>query len=98
MFSRISRYRKLPDVVVDDARRPTVASKVLRLLPDVTGTFKHTVEEADRLDHLAFSYYQQPRKWWRISDANPEFLSPLDLLGQGPVRTVRYPLALSGGG
>src|SRR5437867_3150824 len=97
MFSKISRYRKLPYVVVDDARRGTLASKALRLLPDVTGTFQHTVEEAERLDHLGFKYYQQPRKWWRICDANPEFLSPLDLLGQGPLRTVRYSVALPGG-
>ena len=90
MFSRISRYRNIPDVIVDDARRRTLASKRLRLLPEVTGTFQHTVEEGDRLDHLGVRYYQQPRKWWRICDANPEFLSPLELVGTGPLVTVRF--------
>jgi hypothetical protein len=98
VFSRISRYRKLPDVVLPDVRGGAVASKALRLLPDdVPGTFRHTVAEGERLDHLAFRYYRQPRKWWRICDANPAFLSPLDLLGTGPFRTARFPLSVAAG-
>jgi len=97
VFSRISRYRNLPDVIVDDARGRTLGSKRLRLLPEVTGTFQHTVEEGDRLDHLGVKYYQQPRKWWRICDANPEFLSPLELVGTGPLVTVRFMRASPGG-
>jgi hypothetical protein len=97
VFSRISRYRSLPDVIVDDARGRTLASKRLRLLPEVGGTFQHTVEEGDRLDHLGVKYYRQPRKWWRICDANPEFLSPLELVGGGPVITVRFARPVAGG-
>ncbi len=97
MFSRISRYRSLPDVVVPDARRRTSESKALRLLPDVRGTFQHTVADGDRLDHLAFRYYQQPRKWWRICDANPAFFFPMDLLGGSSVRTVRVPVSVPAG-
>jgi hypothetical protein len=96
MFSRISRYYGLPDVVDHDPRKGgrTVVSKSLRTLPDVSGTFQHTIVDGDRLDQLAFMYYRQPRKWWRICDANPEFLSPMELLGRGPLRTVRIPLAV----
>ena len=95
MFSKLSRYRTLPDVVTTDARGHTESSKTLRLLPTVSGTFLHTVEEVDRLEHLAFKYYQQPRSWWRICDANPEFMAPQALLGKEPIVTVRYPLALA---
>src|SRR5206468_404889 len=84
--------QKLPDVVTTDSQGRTLPSKTLRLLPQVSGTFLHTVEEIDRLDHLAFKYYQQPRKWWRISDANPEFMSPQALLGKEPIVTDRFPL------
>jgi hypothetical protein len=98
MFSRISRYQKLPNMVTTDAQGLTLPSKTLRLLPQVSGTFRHTVEEVDRLDHLAFKYYQQPRKWWRISDANPEFMSPQALLGKEPIVTDRFPLTLPSGG
>jgi hypothetical protein len=98
MFSRISRYQKLPDIVTTDSQGRTLPSRTVRLLPQVLGTFRHTVEEVDRLDHLAFKYYQQPQKWWRISDANPEFLSPQALLGKEPIVTERFPLTYRGGG
>jgi hypothetical protein len=61
----------------------------------VSGTFLHTLEEVDRLDHLAFKYYKQPRKWWRICDANPEFMSPLALLGKDTVVTTRFPVSFN---
>ena len=92
MFSKISRYRKLPDEVTTDAKGRTLESKSLRLLPEVSGEFLHTVEEVDRLDHLAYKYYKQPRKWWRICDANPEFMSPQALLGKEPIVTVLFPV------
>lgn len=76
-----------------DAGGRTLISKSLRLLPEVSGDFFHTIEEGDRLDHLAYKYYKQPRKWWRICDANPEFMSPLDMLGKEPVAIHRFPLS-----
>jgi hypothetical protein len=96
MFSKHSRYRRLPDVVTTDAQGRTAAAKALRLPPQVESVFRHTIEAADRLDHLAFKYYQQPHKWWRISDANPAFLSPQALLGHEPIVTYRFPLRLNG--
>ena len=96
MFSRISRYRTLPDIVATDAEGRTLVSKTLRPLPEAPGTFHHTVEDADRLDHLAYKYYRQPTKWWRLSDANPEFLSPQALLGKDPIVTAHFPLEFEG--
>ncbi len=90
MFSKISRYRKLSEVVTIDTRGRELESKSLRLLPEVTGKFQHTVEEIDRLGHLAFKYYKQSRNWWRICDANPEFMSPQALLGKEPLSTQRF--------
>jgi len=98
MFSKISRYRKLSDVVTVDVQGRRLESKSLRLLPEVTGIFLHTVESGDRLDHLAYKYYKQPRKWWRICDANPEFPSPQALLGKESIVTTRFPLTFAGGG
>jgi len=98
MFSKISRYRKLPDVVTIDVKRRQLESKSSRLLPEVSGIFLHTVEEVDRLDHLAFKFYKQPRKWWRICDANPELMSPQALLGKESIVTDRFPLTFTGSG
>ena len=96
MFSPLSRYRKLPDVVTTDAKGRTLASKALRLLPSVSGIFQHTIEDGDRLDHVAYKYYRQPTKWWRISDANPVFLSPQELFGKEPMVTDRFPVTFNG--
>ncbi len=93
MFFKHSRYRKLPDEVTVDYKGRRLPSKRLRELPTVTGVFSHTIEDSDRLDHLAYKYYQQPRNWWRICDANPEFMSPQELLGKTPIVTQRFPLS-----
>jgi hypothetical protein len=96
MFSRISRYRDLPDVVTVDARGRAVRSRSLRLAEPVAGVLVHTLEEGDRLDHLAQRYYGQPRSWWRIVDANPEFLSPHALVGREPRGAGVAPLECTG--
>jgi hypothetical protein len=77
-----------------DVQGRSSPSKSMRLLPKVTGRFLHTIEDADRLDHLAFKYYRKPRKWWHICDANPEFMSPQTLVGKEPIVTERFALSL----
>lgn len=95
MFARGSRYKKLTDIVTPDVEGREYLSKTLRLLPEVSGRALHAIEETDRLDHLAYKYYKQSRKWWRICDANPAFLSPREMLGKEPTTTSRFRL-LSG--
>ncbi|HMS82447.1 MAG TPA: hypothetical protein PKD12_02205 [Nitrospira sp.] len=94
MFSKSSRYKKLEDVVVVDRDGKRSASKALRLIPEVDGEFLHTVEETDRLDHLAYKYYKQPRKWWRICDANPDYPFPSALLGKDVMVVEQFPLII----
>jgi hypothetical protein len=96
MFSRISRYRTLPDIVTTDAEGRALVSKTLRPPPEAPGTLRHTVADTDRLDHLAYKYYRQPTKWWQLSDANPRFLSPQALLGKEPIVTDRFPVEFDG--
>lgn len=95
-FSSISRYRRLPVAATVGPDGRVLASKALRLLPVIEGRFWHTVQEGDRLDHLAYKYYEQPRDWWRILDANPSFLSPDALLGTGHLTTIHVPVAWVG--
>jgi len=97
MVTRISRYSKLLKEVVIDAQGRSLKSTSLRLLPEVSGIFEHTVHDGDRLDHLAYKYYKEPRKWWRICDGNPQFDSPLALLGSGVIVTMRFPLTVAQG-
>lgn len=95
MFFKNSRYRNLPNEVTVDSKGRRLTSKSLRVFPTVTGIFQHTIEDGDRLDHLAHKYYNQSRKWWRICDANPEFISPQSLFDKTPFVTQRFPLSFS---
>jgi hypothetical protein len=97
VFSKQSRYRLVPDVTVPDAHGRLVLVKDVRPLPEVTGTYRHTVDAGDRLDRLAWTYYGQPLLFWRICDANPDFLSPLALLGQEALVTTRFPVSVAAG-
>jgi hypothetical protein len=85
MFARGSRYRNLPESAPLDARGERVVGKELRFGARLSGQFLHTVNDRDRLDLLAFKYYGDPTRWWQISDANPEFPFPVDLLDRGPM-------------
>ncbi|MFI2508905.1 hypothetical protein [Streptomyces sp. NPDC018972] len=95
MFSKQSRYHPVPVVVVPGPDGRTVVTKDLRALPEVTGTFTHVLGDGDRLDQLAFLYYGQPLHYWRICDANPEFLSPLALIGQEALVDTSYRVAVA---
>jgi len=98
MFTKISRYRKLHDTVAVDKQGRTLVSRDLRPFAEATGSFSHIVEEGDRLDHIAYKYYRQPQKWWRICDANPDFMSPQSLLGKDTSATTRFSVKFYGSG
>jgi hypothetical protein len=97
MFTKLSRYRSVPEVAVADARGRVLAAKDIRPLPEVAGSFRHTVDAGDRLDQLSYSYYGESLHYWHICDANPEFLSPLALLDKEPVVTTRFPVVVPAG-
>jgi hypothetical protein len=90
MFFKGSRYKTLENVVIGDKSGHSFESKSLRIMPEVVGTFEHVIEEVDRLDHLAYKYFKKPVNWWHICDANPDFLSPLALLGKDPIVTAGF--------
>ncbi|ATB39030.1 hypothetical protein CYFUS_004469 [Cystobacter fuscus] len=79
MFLRGSRYDKArafaPDPVLGEVFRGVRP----RAIGPATGVLEHMVRSGDRLDLLARHYYNDPRLWWRIVDANPAFLYGGDL-------------------
>lgn len=88
-YGRDSRYRRTPTVTRVDYTGRTLQVDDTRIRPTTPGRFAHTVDGADRLDALGQRYYDKPHKWWPIADANPEFASPLALLGLDPIAGVR---------
>jgi nucleoid-associated protein YgaU len=73
-YEKSSRFTPLPDgtVVFEGIRT--------RSINRATGVVEHTVIAGDRLDLLARHYYNDERLWWRIADANPEFLYGGDMV------------------
>lgn len=52
---------------------------------------RHVVEATDRLDILAYRYLEDPHRFWRIADANPE-VGLEELLEPGrPIKIPRPP-------
>lgn len=45
-----------------------------RAMGAATPVIEHEIAAGDRLDHLAAHYYGNDRLWWRIVDANPQFV------------------------
>jgi nucleoid-associated protein YgaU len=64
-----------------------------RAIGDATGVIEHEVQAGDRLDQLARHYYNDDRLWWRIVDANPEFIFGLDLLNAAVGAVILIPKA-----
>jgi hypothetical protein len=89
MHSRDSRYRHVEEMLRTDALGRELMVTDLRRRPVRGGPYRHTVIDGDRLDHLGQRYYRRPHRWWEICDGNPAELSPLGLIGQEPLRTVR---------
>jgi hypothetical protein len=77
MIDRKSRYRTTPLVTVDgqpllDLRETPPTPAVLQIVPTTS----------DRLDTVAYRYYRDPTRFWRICDAGSE-LDPFDVLAPG---------------
>lgn len=70
MFTRGSRYEKVPEAIHTDPAGREIPYKRLRLIPAATGLQTHRVAPDDRLDLIAFRYYRDPEQFWRICDAN----------------------------
>jgi hypothetical protein len=95
-FDKRSRYFRLPEQVAPDRFGRPQLGKSLRPLTTAAGRLWHVVEGGDRLDQLAYKYYRKSRHWWHVLDANPDIASPLDLLGETPLRWTELAVEITG--
>lgn len=79
MFFKGSRYEKVKDAEITDARGRTVKYKRIRFIPETPAVKQQIVAQGDRLDLIAHNNYQDPELFWRICDANKAML-PDELL------------------
>ncbi len=80
MFQKGSRYEKCVTFTPDPAGTAVFAGIRPRSIGPATGVVEHVVKAGDRLDLLARHYYNDDRLWWRIADANPDFLFAGDMV------------------
>lgn len=75
MFTRRSRYlqSQLFSSGTDDTQTKFQGVRTRRI-PETSGVVEHVIKAGERLDLLARDYYNDDRLWWRILDANPDFL------------------------
>ena len=82
MIDRKSRYRTTPVLTVGDDLGATHPLLDLRETPHIAAVLAITPTDTDRLDHLAWRYYRDATRFWRICDASAE-LDPFDVLAPG---------------
>jgi nucleoid-associated protein YgaU len=89
MFFDGSRYQRVADAGFVDGEGRAVLLKATREPVATELALVYEVREGDRLDLLAHRFFHDPRKWWLIADANPDALTPEELLIPG--RQLRIP-------
>jgi hypothetical protein len=81
MLFKGSRYIGVGEATLTAADGREVRYTKMRFIPRTAGRFGHVVAESERLDHIAFRYYRDPERFWRVCDAN-NALWPDDLVDE----------------
>jgi hypothetical protein len=88
-FFKGSRYERVGEVELTLDSGRVVRCKQTRFIPPTPGRVGHVVADHDRIDLLAYRYFRDSERFWRICDAN-DALWPPDLLAE-PGRTIAIP-------
>jgi hypothetical protein len=89
MFFKGSRYAKVPDQELTDASGRTIRYKGTRFIPPTAAQVGHIITDGERLDLIAYYYYRDPERFWRICDCN-EVMDP-DELNRAVGRKIGIP-------
>ncbi len=81
MFQKGSRYEAVADAIYTASDGRQIRYKRLRAIPLPPAFQVYAVRAGDRLDLVAFQFYQDPEQFWRICDAN-RALRPQDLVSE----------------
>ena len=89
MFFRGSRYEAIAHAELATADGRVIRYKRVRFIPDTPGTLSHPVAQGDRVDLIAYQFFNDPEQFWRICDANLVF-RPEELVAE-PGRRILIP-------
>ncbi len=79
MFFKGSRYEKVKDYKFRRIDGSEIVIKNKRKITEPSSRLIHNVQEGERTDLLAYRYYNDPLKFWKLADANSE-MNPERLL------------------
>lgn len=79
MFFKGSRYENVETNMIRDDKGRVIRYKKVRFIPQTEPLRNHIVVQGDRLDNLAYEFFDDPERFWKICDANLA-LWPDDLL------------------
>jgi hypothetical protein len=79
MLSRNSRYANVPQGALEVGDRKVPYIKMRPVPEPAASQFVHVVGAGERPDHLAYRYYRDPERFWRLCDAN-RIMWPNDLV------------------
>ncbi len=80
MLRKGSRYENTRSFVPAPDGSEVFAGVRPREIGPASGVIELGVKGGDRLDLLARHYYNDDRLWWRIVDANPQFVFAGDMV------------------
>ena len=89
MFDSNSRYAPVDDYEVTDSQGRPVKIKKARFIADTPSSLTRKVVQGDRSDLMAFAYYQDATRFWRIADAN-EVMDSAELVAE-PGDSIQIP-------
>lgn len=81
MFFKGSRYENVETNSIKDDKGREIKYKKVRFTPKTEALRGHMVVQGDRLDNLAYQFFNDPERFWKICDANLA-MWPDDLLAE----------------
>lgn len=79
-MKKTSRYADVTIFAADPRGNSDFKGVRPRDIPRVEALAEHTVKAGERMDQLAQFYYQADRLWYRMGDANADFMLSADML------------------
>lgn len=70
MFFKGSRYENVETNMIKDDMGRVIRYKKVRFIPQTEPQQNHIVVQGDRLDNLAYKFFDDPERFWKICDAN----------------------------
>lgn len=94
MFTKGSRYLSSARFAPAEDGTPPFKGVRPRSIGPATGVVEHPLQPGERLESLAGHFYNDPRLWWRVVDANVDVLCAAEVEHLGLVPLPGTPAAV----